>query len=336
MEGDHHDEHDHDEHEQGELLSCECMIDAASFSCNNSDMLNEAISFLKDNTDVCINECSKNDACASAFYVLTTFHDVCPILSGEEGSLFHDFGLHCEGCNADSLLSSQSGGLECSEVDCSDTADQNALVDLLIDCGPACEQFQETTCQQAWYALTAYHETCAEERLTVAVTSNYHDFEEVCPAACIPKDRPLPPKPDCAAEMMTMIPLFVKRLLGRLQQYILALSRISISYLKMSQVAASGVSIEQQPAAQTSQERVVTLKLVSSRKKKKAVKWAENVVDNELMNKKKSKKCCIFHKRRQFGDWSDDEDSDCDEDCCNHKSDEFQQQADSSGESSCV
>lgn len=45
------------------------------------------------------------------------------------------------------------------------------------------------------------------------------------------------------------------------------------------------------------------------------MRWAEDVVDNEFMNKKKSKKCCIFHRQRQFGEWSDDEDSDaeCDE-----------------------
>lgn len=91
------------------------------------------------------------------------------------------------------------------------------------------------------------------------------------------------------------------------------------------------------------------------------VRWAEDVVDNEHMNKKKSKsehgsrvaaagnhgggaarstlapllpsallhgqsadascpaplcaECCIFHRQRQFGEWSDDEDSDaeCDE-----------------------
>jgi xanthosine utilization system XapX-like protein len=79
------------------------------------------------------------------------------------------------------------------------------------------------------------------------------------------------------------------------------------------------------------------------------VRWAEDVVDNELMNKKKSKseclpvvsgsygaahalsanqhllchhflpcaECCIFHKQRQFGEWSDDEDSDTECSCDN-------------------
>eukprot|EP01025_Chloroclados_australasicus_P047999 TRINITY_DN5426_c1_g1_i1.p1 TRINITY_DN5426_c1_g1~~TRINITY_DN5426_c1_g1_i1.p1 ORF type:complete len:123 (+),score=13.09 TRINITY_DN5426_c1_g1_i1:355-723(+) len=49
---------------------------------------------------------------------------------------------------------------------------------------------------------------------------------------------------------------------------------------------------------------------LAPRRKKKSLKWSEDTVDNEHMNKKKSKKCCIFHARRQFGDWSDD-DSDC-------------------------
>mmetsp|Transcript_35461 Transcript_35461/g.78679 ORF Transcript_35461/g.78679 Transcript_35461/m.78679 type:complete len:118 (+) Transcript_35461:134-487(+) len=55
----------------------------------------------------------------------------------------------------------------------------------------------------------------------------------------------------------------------------------------------------------------LTLRLVP-RRKKKSVKWSEEVVDNEFLGKKSSKKCCIFHKRRQFGEWSDDEDSDQD------------------------
>jgi hypothetical protein len=73
------------------------------------------------------------------------------------------------------------------------------------------------------------------------------------------------------------------------------------------------------------------------------VQWAEDVVDNEALNKKKSKsklsvefavrfhmamlvaqalrrsnplhvvifvECCIFHKQKAFGEWSDEEDSD--------------------------
>ena len=75
-----------------------------------------------------------------------------------------------------------------------------------------------------------------------------------------------------------------------------------------------------------------------------AVRWSEEVVDNELMNKKKSKsesagvafpqpvlllaarwlltvslvliaECCIFHKQKSFGDWSDDDSDDECGDC---------------------
>ena len=73
------------------------------------------------------------------------------------------------------------------------------------------------------------------------------------------------------------------------------------------------------------------------------MRWSEDVVDNEFMNKKKSKselpsccfslawttyqpnfdprvECCIFHKQKSFGDWSDD---DSDDKCtdCNKESD---------------
>ncbi|EPT27179.1 protein phosphatase inhibitor protein [Toxoplasma gondii ME49] len=40
------------------------------------------------------------------------------------------------------------------------------------------------------------------------------------------------------------------------------------------------------------------------------VSWDKAAIDNENMNKKKSKKCCIFHKRRDFGESSSDSDSD--------------------------
>uniref|UniRef100_A0A060T9Y6 Type 1 phosphatases regulator n=1 Tax=Blastobotrys adeninivorans TaxID=409370 RepID=A0A060T9Y6_BLAAD len=37
------------------------------------------------------------------------------------------------------------------------------------------------------------------------------------------------------------------------------------------------------------------------------VRWTEDVVDNEHMNKKKSKICCIFHPQREFGESSEEE-----------------------------
>lgn len=41
------------------------------------------------------------------------------------------------------------------------------------------------------------------------------------------------------------------------------------------------------------------------------VTWAEGTVDNEGVGKKKSKKCCIFKKRREFGESSSDSDVHC-------------------------
>lgn len=39
------------------------------------------------------------------------------------------------------------------------------------------------------------------------------------------------------------------------------------------------------------------------------MRWTDDVVDNEHMNKKKSKICCIFHPQREFGECSSDSDS---------------------------
>ncbi|MFC1451419.1 PPP1R11/YPI1 family protein, partial [Bacillus cereus] len=44
-------------------------------------------------------------------------------------------------------------------------------------------------------------------------------------------------------------------------------------------------------------------------KNKQRVRWKEDVVDNEHMNKKKSKICCIFHPHREFGESLDSLDS---------------------------
>ncbi|PNG99661.1 hypothetical protein TSOC_014556 [Tetrabaena socialis] len=61
------------------------------------------------------------------------------------------------------------------------------------------------------------------------------------------------------------------------------------------------------PAAES-----LTLRLVPRRKKKdERVHWSKDVQEiNEFSGKFKSKKCCQFHKRRVFGEWSDEDDSD--------------------------
>eukprot|EP01038_Epipyxis_sp_PR26KG_P010150 gene10150-13653_t len=42
-----------------------------------------------------------------------------------------------------------------------------------------------------------------------------------------------------------------------------------------------------------------------------AVRWSNDTIDNENLNKKKSKRCCIYHKPRAFGE-SDSDESDSD------------------------
>eukprot|EP01083_Nonionella_stella_P316418 1147173_1 len=55
------------------------------------------------------------------------------------------------------------------------------------------------------------------------------------------------------------------------------------------------------------------------KRRKRNVKWTNDTVDNEHMNKKKSKSCCIYHKPRRF-DESDSESgndrSDSEGSCC--------------------
>ncbi|KAG2487031.1 hypothetical protein HYH03_014277 [Edaphochlamys debaryana] len=71
-------------------------------------------------------------------------------------------------------------------------------------------------------------------------------------------------------------------------------------------------SDQKAPVAET-----ITLRLVPRRKKKdERVHWSKDVQEiNEFSGKFKSKKCCQFHKRRVFGEWSDEDDSDVECDC---------------------
>lgn len=57
---------------------------------------------------------------------------------------------------------------------------------------------------------------------------------------------------------------------------------------------------------------------VEATQSRDSVRWSDDVVDNENMGKKKSKKCCIYHKPRTFGEWSDSEDSDHECHHCDH------------------
>jgi len=55
---------------------------------------------------------------------------------------------------------------------------------------------------------------------------------------------------------------------------------------------------------QRTDSQIMRLRL---KKKKKDLKWSEDVVDNEGLGKKKSNKCCIYHKSRAFGESSSEE-----------------------------
>lgn len=52
---------------------------------------------------------------------------------------------------------------------------------------------------------------------------------------------------------------------------------------------------------------------------RRRVVWAADTVDNENMNKRKSKCCCIFEKRREFGESSSDSEADDCRNCRGHK-----------------
>mmetsp|Transcript_4386 Transcript_4386/g.4370 ORF Transcript_4386/g.4370 Transcript_4386/m.4370 type:complete len:135 (+) Transcript_4386:117-521(+) len=80
-------------------------------------------------------------------------------------------------------------------------------------------------------------------------------------------------------------------------------------------------------STETNSETRPILHLRNNKKDKKAkpkVRWTNDVVDNENMDKKKSKICCIFHPQREFGELSS-ESSDS-------SSDESDQSDDGTGE----
>lgn len=54
--------------------------------------------------------------------------------------------------------------------------------------------------------------------------------------------------------------------------------------------------------------------LILKKKSKKQVKWSDNTVDNEHMNKKKSKSCCIYYKSKKFDESDSASDNDNEDD----------------------
>lgn len=68
------------------------------------------------------------------------------------------------------------------------------------------------------------------------------------------------------------------------------------------------------PSAEGSSSATQTQNDTTEKKSKPKVRWTEDVVDNEHMNKKKSKICCIFHPQREFGESSGESCSSSDSD----------------------
>lgn len=50
-----------------------------------------------------------------------------------------------------------------------------------------------------------------------------------------------------------------------------------------------------------------------TRTHRRQITWAEDVVDNEGLGRKSSKVCCIYHKAREFGESSSEDDSSSDD-----------------------
>jgi len=71
----------------------------------------------------------------------------------------------------------------------------------------------------------------------------------------------------------------------------------------------SATVVEDKAAAKEGEGGVLRLRLHP----RPHVKWDEKVIDNEHMNKKSSKRCCIFHKKRAFGESSSESESESDD-----------------------
>mmetsp|Transcript_17130 Transcript_17130/g.25352 ORF Transcript_17130/g.25352 Transcript_17130/m.25352 type:complete len:109 (+) Transcript_17130:27-353(+) len=82
---------------------------------------------------------------------------------------------------------------------------------------------------------------------------------------------------------------------------------------KQSSAASSQTvqsQVNQNRISHTSEAKTLTLRLSL----RKEVQWDAEVVDNENAGRKSSKRCCIFHKKREFGESdSDESDSDMDD-----------------------
>ena len=67
---------------------------------------------------------------------------------------------------------------------------------------------------------------------------------------------------------------------------------------------------EEKPASEEKKSPRLVLRL----KARKHISFSEDTIDNEHLHKKKSKRCCIFHKRREFGESSTESEASTDYD----------------------
>lgn len=95
-----------------------------------------------------------------------------------------------------------------------------------------------------------------------------------------------------------------------------------MSYRQQEGGLTSGSTVEQQPATVLRLRPPETTETTKSNKKKKKprVRWTEDVIDNEHLDKKKSKICCIFHPQREFGELSSESSSDSSSDSSDSES----------------
>ncbi len=75
-------------------------------------------------------------------------------------------------------------------------------------------------------------------------------------------------------------------------------------------------TVEEQPAQGQSDELVLHLQPPAGTSNEQHVRWTQDTVDNENLNKKKSKCCCIFTKKAEWNEGDDDDDECCESEHC--------------------
>ncbi|CAK9436765.1 uncharacterized protein LODBEIA_P12870 [Lodderomyces beijingensis] len=93
-----------------------------------------------------------------------------------------------------------------------------------------------------------------------------------------------------------------------------------------SSSSSSATHNQTEPSSATREKR-------RQKQRKPGVRWTEDVVDNEHMNKKKTKICCIFHPQRSFDEeMADDHDHDHGGPCSSSSDSSSDSSEDESGE----